>query len=335
MIAKVWDELEQYDRGLYWYNLVVSVVDKTVGSKGGMYAKALENLSNHYFDIGDFVTCEKYCDEALDLYRSLYGNQVEKYRTVLIEKAVIYRQKRQFDKAIKIYNQLLQKEKIDRYRISIINNIGRVYEEEGKYADALAQYESALEIIHKLRTRDSFESMLYNNIANVYLKAGDLNKAWVNIKKAKKNVIEIFGEDCSKLIVIYNVMSGICNRRNKKEDELVYLHKALKLIETLKKQDSEDASYIYHNLGYWYLEDAEYKLAISYYTKAVEIRKRVYNKDNEITASSLNGLAMGYFFLHERENCRKYALEARSMYVCLYGQQSSQVKDIDEMLKQK
>ena len=67
-------------------------------------------------------------------------------------------------------------------------------------------------------------------------------------KKAKNRRRDLW-KDSMYLIDIYNSMSGVWNVRGQPDKELEYLQRAINLIRQIHMEDSEKASYIYHNMG--------------------------------------------------------------------------------------
>ena len=100
-------------------------------------------------------------------------------------------------------------------------------------------------------------------------------------------------------------------------------------------EDSEAASYVYHNMGCFSVGENKIDLAVSYLNHAIKIQLKVFGERNEIVASSYEQLAYAFYKMPDYEECRKYIDKARNIYLSLYGSQDENVKRIDNYLKSK
>ena len=129
-------------------------------------------------------------------------------------------------------------------------------------------------------------------------------------------------------------MSGVWNVRGQPDKELEYLQRAINLIRQIHMEDSEKASYIYHNMGMLLSHNGLMDDAIAFCRYAINIREKVYGENNEVTASSYEQLAYELYMISDRLESKKYIDKARSIYVSLYGSQSEHVKRIDDFLEE-
>lgn len=340
ILAKTWIRLDEMEKSAFWYEKALCIVREELGEEHEMYADALVEYMVYYWTINDYDMCEKYCNQAITVYEKAGMKYSFNGISALRQKAVIYRIHLMFDKAIKIYEEMLNYQ-ITKYgeRYSgnaiIYNNIGRVYEEKGNFAGALEQYEKAIDLLKDTGKEGGRSWQIYQNMSLTYIKTGDINKAWKYIKDAKKIVENVYGNDSIYLIGIYNCMAVVWSERERPDKEYEYLKRALALIEKTQMENSEAASYVYHNLGNILSCGVNINIAISYYKRAINIRLNVYGEKNQQTASSYEQLAYAFYKMSDYEEGRKYIDKARSIYLSLYGSQDENVKRIDIYMKSK
>lgn len=337
-LADTWIHLEIVERSAYWYEKVLCLVKEELGENHELYADALVEYTYYYETIGDFMICERFYDQALKIYDDKQMKYSSKGRYALQRRAIVYRRQLKFTKALKTYQDLLHYQ-IGKYgdkyydNAYLYNNIGTVYEEQGKLSDALLEYKRALELLNNAGKKGGWLVDIYQNICVTYLKSGDGSAAWQYIKKAKRIVEDVYGKKSRQLINIYNSMAGVWNVRERPDRELEYLQKALNLIKEIHMEDSEMASYIYHSFGNLLSRGGPIDDAIAFYKSAIKIREKVYGEKNELTASSYEQLAYSLFKKSDYVDAKKTIGKARSIYVSLYGSQNENVKRIDDSLK--
>lgn len=337
-LADTWIHLEIVERSAYWYEKVLCLVKEELGENHALYADALVEYTYYYETISDFMICERFYDQALKIYNDKQMKYSLKGRHALQRRAIVYRRQSKFTEALEIYQDLLHYQ-IGKYgdkyygNAYLCNNIGRVYEEQGKLSDALLEYKRALELLNNAGKKGGWLLPIYNNICVAYLKNGDGSAAWKYIKRAKQIVEDVCGKKSSQLINIYNNMAGVWNVRERPDRELEYLQKALNLIKEIHMEDSEMASYIYHGFGNLLSRGGPIDDAIAFYKDAIKIREKVYGEKNELTASSYEQLAYTLFKKLDYVEAKKTIDKARSIYVSLYGSQNENVKRIDDALK--
>lgn len=340
ILAYTWIALESVERSVPWYEKVLCLVREELGERHERYADALMEYTDYYETIYDFVTCEKFYDQAISIYNEKNMKYSGNGRIALHQKAVMYRVQSKFSEALEIYQDLLNYQVCkygEKYygNAYLHNSMGRVYEERGELSRALSEYKRALELLDHAGKQGGWLVGIYQNISVTYLESGDGNEAWKYIKRAKRIVEDNYGKESSRLVEIYDCMSGVWSVRERPDMEFKYLQKALDLIGKIHMEDSEKASFIYHNLarvlGCGGLMDD----AIAFCEHAIRIRERVYGEKNELTASSYELLAYILYKASNDGDAREYIEKARSVYIALYGSQNEHVKRIDDFLVQK
>lgn len=167
------------------------------------------------------------------------------------------------------------------------NELGNLYESKGRYEQAIAEYEKAIELDPKL-------AMAYSNLGSVYSNIGLLNKAIVKYKKA----IRI---DPKATFAHNNLGNAYYARGN--------YSRAIKEYKITLILDPSSA-YAYNNLGDAYLRKGHPNLAIRYFNKAIEL-----DPDSFIAYSNLGD---AYQLREEWDKAIEYyekALELKPDYI--------------------
>ncbi|MCM1412489.1 MAG: tetratricopeptide repeat protein [Lachnospiraceae bacterium] len=337
ILADVWLELEEWTKGLYWHRLTIDRIREELGEDHKLYADALVHISDCYERTGDYEQCEKNYDRAIWIYEEEKAPLEGEYQDALIKRAVLFRRKSQFDQALEIYEKLLRYY-TPKYGSGYIenatcfNNIGRVYHEQGDASAALEKYREALSLLLASGVRTPLLGILYHNIAIIYLENGDTKSAWKNIRLAKKETEKLYGKGSAELIGIYNLMAGIWNERGRTDRARECLEKALGIIRKTGVGETEQAAFVYHNMGHALVQERDPWKAISFLNRALELRLRIYGRLHVMTAGTYEGLGIAFYCLEEDKECRKNMKEAREIYVALYGEKNPRAMELERFM---
>ncbi len=341
ILADTWLELEEMEKSLHWYQLITDTVKSKLGDTNQDYATALVHFANYYQQTGDYEQCEKYFDQAIQIYEenmtTLGEGYKGSYRIALLQRAILYRRKSQFQKALDIYETIL-KHDTQKYgaeyaeNATCLNNMGRVYEELYDSSRALAQYQKALRLLLISGKKNHLLTTLYVNISCMYLKNGDTKNAWKNIKLAKKATETLYGTESANFIPIYNTIAAIWMERKQPDNAMGALNKALVLTKKKHVEETEAASFTYHNMGSLLVETGESLSAIPFLQHALKLRIKIYGQLHPLTASTCEGLCKAYYLLNDNSTCKIYLNKAQEIYAALYGENADKVKELNEFL---
>lgn len=339
ILADTWLELEEKEKGFYWYRLTIDRIGGELGENHKLYADALVHISDYYQLTGNYEQCEKNYDQALGIYNEKKLPLEGSYQDALMQRAILYRRKYQFDQALTIYEKLLQyntKKYGSGYSGNAIclNNIGRVYEEWGDASGALAKYQEALTLLLASGQKNYLLGALYHNITSIFLKNGDTKNAWKNIRLAKREVENLYGRDSTELIGIYNLMAGVWNERGRRDRAVEYLEKALELIKKTHLGETEQAACVYCNMGNALIQEHNPLNALSFFNRALELRLRIYGERNVDTASVYEGLGLTFYYLGDDRAYRKNMNKAKEIYIALCGENYPRVRELEEFMKE-
>ena len=136
---------------------------------------------------------------------------------------------------------------------------------------------------------------------------------------AKKEAEQLYGSESQNLIGIYNMMSGVWEKKGRPEKELEYLEKALDLIRKTHSGETETAAFVYHNIGNVFVRKNEPIQAMGFYRHALEIRLKIYGRLNAYTASTYEGIAATSWQLSDMESYNENLNQANEIYDLLSG----------------
>ncbi len=337
ILAETWLEIEEWGKSVFWYEKALCLVREQLGEEHEMYADALVEYMEYYREISDYRKCEECCDKALAIYRRKNMEYSEYGINALYKRAIIYRIKSQFDKALDVYQELL-KYQITKFgeqyynNAPVYNNIGTVYKEQGDITGALQQFEKALELLEKTgKDKEGIARICYN-ICSIYLESGDGITAWKYIKKTKKIIEDIYGEDSSNHIRIYNSMAEVWALRNRQDKEREYLEKAIEIIKKTHMEDSEMAASVYYNMGHLACRRREAVVAIAYCNRAIDIQRKIYAKETKIIAHAYEAIGYSYLQMHKKNEAKYNFEKTRDIYISLYGAQNEYVRRVEKYL---
>lgn len=151
------------------------------------------------------------------------------------------------------------------------NTLGTAQKNKGENAEALKSYQNALENSKAINHLPTIGNS-YNNIASVYWKFGDFDRALeinfeaVNTYKKLKNTDEFLIRTYNNIGIIYAQQSDFLNAKK-------YLKMALFKLQTSKNQ--RDYGDCFNNLGNIARKENKLNEALGYHKKALLIRKKI------------------------------------------------------------
>lgn len=291
------------------YNTIKIILEKSFYVNIDVYGKYLDsllNLSKKYPKLSYYADYKKF--KAI-----LYYKDGDYYNALLLLKEAkkIYENKKKFDDALSIYNNLgimydklnqkdssiyyykkilyfkdslKLKNRIKFYDIQSIacNNISYTYEDQGKIEEAIKYLNKSIEISKK--------NNLEKNLAQAFYALSTLLSEQKNFEHSKKMLLESISiheknEEYYFLGNCYNQMGYIESEMNNKTE--VVIDNYLKSLNFYKKSKIFDAlPVIYNNLANSYTEINKYKIALKY----LDSSNLYFKKYNNIRALQGNFL---------------------------------------------
>ena len=296
-----------YDLAINHYQESILLAEKI--SDDEILASALNNLGNIYRNMGEYDKSKEYYLKVLKLDSA--ANNPGGIGSSLTNIGNIYLDKSQYAKAIEYYKKALQiaEELNDEPRlISAYNNLGLAYHWISDFDHTSRYYFFALK---KAESIGDYNSMVY-----ILINLGSLHQEWGQHKKAlelyqQAERISIKLKDALNLVKAEENIGIIHNEMNQPDSALARFEFAL--VKAGEVNEPKRVSSIYNNMGYsWELKE-NYKLARSYYEKALNLRRQ--NEDVDDIASSLNNLGRVAFKMKDYQKATGYIVQSNQLAI--------------------
>jgi tetratricopeptide (TPR) repeat protein len=241
-----------------------------------------------------------------------------------------------------------------------VNNEGFLKQEQGKFAEAIKDYQKALEIKLDVHDRAGAANSL-NNIGYIYYAAGDYKKAVDFYKRCLKiqeeydkvgasvtlvniaNVCIVHGDTAKYIELIkkslqyrlqlndkrgiancYNSLGAVYSQQRKLEQGFDYSLRALKIFEEIGYE--EGIGNTYNQLGGIYHRMDNLDKSLEYYKKGLDVNRKIGDLKN-LSASYVNS-GLLYFYKKKYKKARAYLQEGLKI-----ARKSSELKYIKPALK--
>lgn len=129
--------------------------------------------ADDYFQMGNIFATNKSYDQAIDAYLSAAESDPAAYGVKAnISVAIVMGQKKDFDKAAKLLEQLI-KDNSDYKDIYVAYRVlGKIRADQNRPADAVTAYETCLRLIPAAKLTDKLQKQIESDIATQRSKAG-------------------------------------------------------------------------------------------------------------------------------------------------------------------
>jgi tetratricopeptide (TPR) repeat protein len=172
-------------------------------------------------------------------------------------------------------------------RVSSLNNIANVFEEQNDFDHALQYHFRELEALEDIKDKEGI-SFLYNNIAYIYEYQNDLTNALEyyrkslviaeelndeNLVASVLNNIGIVYRKLGKQInssVIYDLNSSLLNK------SIESFNRSLKIFTEIN--DAEGIATVYYNIGMVYQDKSDHSRADEFFNKSMDLRGKIHNR---------------------------------------------------------
>ena len=158
----------------------------------------------------------------------------------------------------------------------IYNNIGEVYQNEGKWTQALQSYEKAFELFQETFTEnDENLAWCYNNIGIIYEKQMDYEKALCYTLKALKIKEQVLPEKHPCLGNTFNNLANIYYQLKQYDQALDKYQMCYEIFQRSLKCRHPSIARVLRNIGIIYEMKKNFLEAKEYYEKALTIRTSI------------------------------------------------------------
>ena len=270
-------------------------------------ATLYNNLSGVYSMQGDYLLALDYITKALEIRKSLNGNEHELVATAYNNMSGVYRELGKYDQAMEYSMEALRitlkvsgNESLT--TASIYNNLGGLYHALLKNDEALCNYEKALKIRVTLLGKEDPDTISVNtNIASLYLNQEEFESALGKLKDLEEVLKK---EDLAKAAIYACIASAYLGLKNY-EKAIEYNEKTLKIREEILSDENPETARSYNSLADVYKSKGEYNKALKYYRKALKIRKKKLGNEHPDTVSTANCIKCINDMIQKRKNSEK------------------------------
>ena len=240
------------DTGKIQHFLEAKIVDAVKNEETDNLITLLNEMIGFCRDMGQFEEGEQYCSHLYQLVNNPPYKETIPYATTLLNIANFKRAKKDFVQSEELYLGVLPiydkaLEKNDFRYASYYNNLSLLYQEMGQYEKAIGCLEKALEIAKTYDEAKIEVATTYTNLANCYLKLGNIG----NAKKQLKPAFAIFEQD-EKRDYHYSgalaAMAEVCVQENELDAAAQYYKRTLEHLALYTGKDTPQYKVVLSNL---------------------------------------------------------------------------------------
>jgi len=258
--------------------------------------------------------------QALELWRSLLGEQHPAVATSLDDLAMLYRLQGHYEEAEPLNLQALELRRslLGEQHFAVagsLNNLALLYKSQGRYEKAEPLYLQALELWRSLLGEQHLVmATSLNNLAGLYRSQGRYEAAEPLCLQALELWRSLLGEQHLAVAGGLNNLALLYDSQGRYEKaEPLYLQ-ALELMRSLLRESHPAVADSLNSLAELYRAQGRYEEAEPLYLQALQLRRSLLGESHPAVAMSLNNLAVLYANqgrLTEAEPLLVQALELR------------------------
>lgn len=302
-IGKAYSDLGQYSKAREYYQQALAIAKQQRATL--MEALILNNIGIIDAAQGEYVRALEHYQQALqingevrrrlpteapnNLGRLCYSGASEDNETsssaYLVEQTIEHERKNCLEVARSIEAKTL-------------NNIGYVYHGQGRYLEAIENYQQSLTIAKELKDRGS-EAMGLTNIGAVYLSQGEYSKALESFQKSLEINIAI-GDRSTERTSLNNI-GQVYSNWGRYTQALEFHQKSLAIAKEIGTRSGEATTL--SNIGTIYGDQGNYRQSMEYQQQALAIYREIGDRYGEM--NSLNNIG----YIHSAQGRYPQALE--------------------------
>lgn len=314
-----------YTTAITYYQNAVPVYEKVYGKNHLYTADVYFFLGLSYSKNGNYDAAIPWLEKSYIIYNSANGDKGST-ANVLSYIGSAYFDSSNYDKALIYYqNELSVRKSIQgENHKDIANcyaNIGLVHEFKGEYKAALNYFQKALAIRQKmfgendLKTADS-----YHDIASENYLLGNYQESIEYFFKALKIREELAGSISYEVAHTLGAIATVCIESQLFDDALGANRATEKIYFDLKiNQISQEFAVLYNERGRIYFSQNDYKNAILYWQKALEINQKLYGEKNVYTAKAYSNIGNVYQAMGDYRRAIANQEIALGIYKSIFG----------------
>jgi CHAT domain-containing protein/Tfp pilus assembly protein PilF len=177
----------------------------------------------------------------------------------------------------------------------VLDNLGRIYQAQGKYAEAEPLYLHSLRIYEKTSGPDSrFVATVLNNLGVLYKEQSRYVEAESLYLRSLAIREKIFGPSDPAVATLLNNLGAVYDDQGKYADAESHYQSALHIDETTLRPDDLGVAIDMNNLAELFEKQGKYAEAEPLYRRALQIDEKAPGANQTEVATALNNLAELY-----------------------------------------
>src|SRR6516162_9885574 len=270
---------------------------------GADFREYVERYSE-LFDAGNYDAALAVARRFEAAARAQHGNQHESYAGALyLEARALYvlgkypEAEKLYKIALRIFEKAVPNAYSMRDLARTLNGLGRVYEHEGRYAEAQSVQQRALSVIEGAPSADQFVvSEALEDMGNAYFAEGRYAEAEDYYRRAlairEKGSDPVSRRGVSQTL---NLIANVYGRTGRFAEAEPLLKRAIDIQEQLAGRDHPDIAESLTNLAELYRLTGRYAQAEALQRRALDIQERALTPGHPHVGVTLNNLALTYF----------------------------------------
>ncbi len=181
--------------------------------------------------------------------------------------------------------------------ITVLNTLGKLYKDQGRYKEAESLLEDSLDIAKNLLDNNHRVIAAYkNNLASLYDVQGKYRQAEVLFMESLDIIKKLFGEHHPDVASVLNSLGNVYRSQENYNKAESFFKQALEIRKNCLSENHPDYAVSLNDLGLLYTELGRYTDAERLLLKALETKEKSVGKKHLDYAGTLNNLAIVYFY---------------------------------------
>jgi CHAT domain-containing protein/tetratricopeptide (TPR) repeat protein len=288
--------LGQYAKAATMFAQVLDAFQRNLKSDDPTLAQPLSNLGAAYVLLGRYRDARPLFDRALKLREKAPGTNNNDLVLALNDLANLDRKQASYDAAETLLKRALDKSAPDSpARATSLGNLGRVYEDQGRYQDAEDLYRRALAINQKgSASGQPALAMSINDVAHILEPQGHYVEAETLYLQAIGILEQTLGPRHPNLATALNNLAVVYLREGRLDDAERLFQRALDIRQAVLGADSSEVAVVLNNLAQVYELEGRHGDAEMASVKALDILQKLLGPNHPDVAKVQRKLAVVY-----------------------------------------
>jgi pentatricopeptide repeat protein len=184
--------------------------------------------------------------------------------------------------------------------IAVLNTLGKLYKDQGRYNEAESLLKDSLNIARNLLDNNHRAIAAYkNNLASLYDVQGKYRQAEVLFMESLDILKNLFGEHHPDVASVLNNLGNIYRLQEKYNKAKSFFKQALEIRKNCLSDNHPDYAVSLNDLGLLYTDICRYTDAEKLLLKSLEIKEKSVGKKHLDYAGTLNILGIVYFYKNQ------------------------------------